>query len=124
MVTTSERSIRIQGLSTSDYNSICAQWREATEKASNRSPPSSGTALSTGSSKSKFQSSLATRDGHNTATVTFENKKAKAEGLRAILSMHLDRTGWKIDDVFDGLTILHSLESAENTEIEYGYSPF
>lgn len=119
MATTSKRSIRIQGLSLSDYNSICARWRAVTENGSNSSWSPRGAASKQGSLALNFQSSLAIRDGHNTATVTFDNEKAKEVGRGAMLETGLDFRQWRIDDVFHGLTILHSPEPAEDPEIEY-----
>lgn len=132
MATTSMRSIRIRGInkasSISDFNSICAQWCTASEHAepglirslSTLAVPFTRPAPGTSSSAVNFASSLALQDGHNTATVTFENESVKAEAHRASLSTLDD--GWKVDDVFDGVTILYSPEPAENIEIEYEVS--
>jgi hypothetical protein len=126
MATTSIRSIRIRGIdkavSLSDFNSICAQWCEVSEDAEkgllhSLSPwivPS--TRLAPGSSAINFQSSLALQDDYNTATVTFESVNVKAAARRALLNTLPN--GWKVDDVFDGLTILYSPEPADSIEIE------
>jgi len=119
MATTSKRSIRIQGLSLSDYNSICARWRPVAENGSSSSWSPRAAASKQDSLALNFQSSLTIRDELNTATVTFDNEEAKKAGRKAMLKMDLDFRQWRIDDVFHDLTILHSPEPAKDPEIEY-----
>lgn len=57
--------------------------------------------------------SLAPQVDSQTGTITFPGRKSKERALREL-------TGWRVDDTFEGLTVLHS---APEPDLEYNFFP-
>lgn len=118
MATKSARTVRIRNISSDvkadDFVSSVIQTVKSgrLDKASRLSWKKSSTTQSS-SGKEISKSSLAKQKDNLTATVTFQSSEIKAKALK--LSPEAWK-GWIVDDVFDGITVLHSRVEAE---IEY-----
>ena len=104
--TTSSKTFRIQGLNLDTTTSRLEDTLNAAQKSKERSK------LKLFSSPGASQAAcfLARQNDFISATVSFPSAGEKSQAMKALV----ERCGeWKIDDCFDGVTVLHAANEIE-----------